>query len=559
MRNVIENVNQSKNKKLTEVFGRHIHKTKTHKKEKNERETNSDSNLKLGNQIKNITNEKSEYENNDKNEFLKPKKVKIKEKQIKKKAKREIKIGVKRKYDDFNDITEIEEASNNIDDDYYVVDELNIDEVNELGNEFKFSNEIKNEEKFKKDNKDQEDNDDCNNNYLSNSKATNAEEYDYKLRSMQRLFKLDRFLFEKPIIKNYYIIFNSFRIDYKIKYYEQLKSRSELRNLTFFGIYDINGQTAGNFRFNEGFEYDGNKTTTKSFDFITRGPKVITPFVGVGFTLSDLYYNITEGENSFLSPNLKLFYQNFLKIKYENKKGSNNDNSHKLTKKERLKEKENNQRLKENNNENNNKNNSGNNNTNNNKNNNENNNEKNKENNNENNNEKNNANNNVNNNKNNNKKVCIWLQGPRGIGKFHVARQLCDDIYFFTGLTDKWKSYNNEDTVISIVYFITKNEDLNYLDKWSNDEPFEVDSKGIKIIPKLKNLIIISNDSFDKIFEGYKEIHEKLKKKFKIIDYRDRSLMHDKILSWLQNPSTIPSLNEQKNMWNEIICKRENE
>ena len=303
---------------------------------------------------------------------------------------------------------------------------------------------------------------------------------------------------KRPRAKNYVIRFEKNQIDNKLTYYRQIFKRLKNNHLIYAGIFENKNESVCFIRFGKGFNYNENKNGLKSFDYIKNNTQIVSPKVSRGFKKEVLYNYIINSNYKFLSPNLNRYFYKKLLPRYGQQNNLKKFETMKRGRKKfQINHDENN--LKYNNNQ----------------------------------------------EKKENEKEYIWIYGPKGVGKFHVARESCNDNYYFKKLSKDWDGYKNEETVISIIFFIAKKEEFDYLEEWIDKDFNPGKNNGKEAGKSFKKLIVIAKEKINDICHDNPEICKKLKSKFKIIEYIDRKL-HDRILDWLKNPSKIPSVLEQR-------------
>lgn len=114
--------------------------------------------------------------------------------------------------------------------------------------------------------------------------------------------------------------------------------------------------------------------------------------------------------------------------------------------------------------------------------------------------------------------VCgVWLWGPAGCGKTTSANRAYPGA-FLKPLNRWWDGYQGEETVIVDDFGIYHRELTTSLKHWSDFLPFIAETKGSSRYVRPSRLIVTSQYSIEKIWEGDEEALAALRRRFTVIE-----------------------------------------
>ena len=131
----------------------------------------------------------------------------------------------------------------------------------------------------------------------------------------------------------------------------------------------------------------------------------------------------------------------------------------------------------------------------------------------------------------------IWLYGPMIINKIEPVKRVYYKDYFLKELNDDWDAYENEQVVVLTLPLFYSEENLNYINTWSEPYSFYVKKMGQVLKIGFTKFIVISIKSIEETFEN--EVYRNgFEQKFKSIHYDDiRSL--NVVMNRIRNPNLI--------------------
>lgn len=111
----------------------------------------------------------------------------------------------------------------------------------------------------------------------------------------------------------------------------------------------------------------------------------------------------------------------------------------------------------------------------------------------------------------------VWIWGPSGTGKSHMARTQYGDVYL-KDLNKWWDGYDQEKNVVideiapeHAVYMTS------FIKRWADRWAFSAEMKGGRTVIRPNLLIITSNYSVDQVFAQYPIDLEAIRRRFEVV------------------------------------------